>query len=818
MTADTSPRRLPMLGDEVKPDRGTPAMAALTFWQAHLQQITAFPQSATSRQDTRELRLVVAVDGRLCEANPSAIDRLGYPLTTLTTLSWLQLLQVDSRQAGYDSWQRVQKGQSSEAVRLTLVAQDGTTLPVQGYAYRDDQAETVRVNYHLVSVPPPPDLACPSTPSAPAAPTALTPGTATAAWAAIADQTELITRALPDTTLIAVNDAYCRVLGQSQADLVGQPFLQLIPPSERAQVQAALRSLTPDQPVAYTEHLLALANGEMAYFQWSNRGQFDAQGRLYEIQSVGRNIQPYKQIQQRLQESEDAFRRLFDAAAIGLAQTTIGEGRYLRVNRKLCDILGYSEAELLSLTYKEISHPDDLPACAAYMQNLLAGKVHSHPVQKRFFRKDGAIVWCKTTVSFLHDINGKPIYAIVALEDITDQKAIEQALQASQTTLNQQTQILRAVLDSMSEGVIVLDASGQVRLSNATARQLLQLLPTGNRLGELPTWGPHHTPCFYQTDRQTPCPPDEFPLQRAMRGEVVDNQEVYILPPDAPCDPSGKSAPGTWLSFTAHPLTPATGQIQGSVIIFRDITRYKQVETEILHALAQEKALGEMRSRFLRLTSHEFRNPLTTILSTAELLQRYEWSREEQLAELALIQSKAQHLAALLEETLMLDQAETGQLQLWLEPLDLRVLSEQVIRSLQREYGLPTPITLVGDPAFPSVIWADKKLLQQILTNLIGNALKYSPQGNPIQVTYGRQGDQVWLQVTDHGLGIPPEDQAHLFEFCYRGKNVGSIPGTGLGLAIVQKCVTLHGGTIALTSEVGLGTTVIVKFPLRLLE
>ncbi len=147
-------------------------MAPLTFWQAHLQQIPAFsqpssPQPSTGSDTSPELRLVVAADGRLCEANQSAIDRLGYPLTTLTTRSWLQLLQVDSRQAGYDSWQRVQKGEVSEAVRLTLVAQDGTTVTVQGHAYRDDRDEAIRVTYHLVCVPFPPDLPvqlCPTPP------------------------------------------------------------------------------------------------------------------------------------------------------------------------------------------------------------------------------------------------------------------------------------------------------------------------------------------------------------------------------------------------------------------------------------------------------------------------------------------------------------------------------------------------------------------------------------------------------------------------------------------------------------------------------
>jgi len=787
---------------------------------------------------------VVGEDGRLCHSNPQTAARLGYSLTRLTTMSWLQLLHAASRLVGYDSWQRVQKSRQSEAVSLNLLAADGTIVAVQGYADSDTQGKTRQVRYCLHWVNPDPNGVSP--PAAMAVPPPISNGMANplnvppvpsspfaqrsqreiaASLATLEDQTELVTRSLPDTTLMAVNAAYCRTLGKSEAELLGQPFLDLMSVSEQPKVAAALGSLSPDQPVVYTEHQICLANGDLAYFQWSNRGRFDPQGRLYEIQSVGRNIQPYKQIQQQLQQSESAFRQLFDAAAIGLAQTTIGEGRYLRVNRKLCEMLGYSEAELLGITYQEITHPDDLPACATYVQALLAGNIRSHPIQKRFLRKDGTIVWCNTLVSFLYDAAGHPIYAIAALEDITEQKAIAEALQASQAALQQQTQILQAVLNSMSEGVMVVDTTGRLYLSNATARQLLQLLPNATGAGETITLRPDLEQYFYQADGQ-PCPTHAFPLQRAIRGEEVDNQEVYLALPTVHRESveakSGerlaRPGQGIWLSFTACPLTPTAGGIHGSVIIFRDITRYKQVEAEILNALAQEKHLGELRSRFLSLTSHEFRNPLTTIVAATELLQHYEWSREEQLAELALIQSKAQHLASLLEDTLLIDQAEMGQLRLRPEPLDLRVLCEQEIRSLERQRGSLVPITLQGVPDFPSPIWADKKLIQQMLSNLIGNALKYSPQEQPIQVSYRQEADQVVLQVTDHGIGIPLKDQPHLFEFFYRASNVGTIAGTGLGLAIVQKCVALHGGSITLTSEVGVGTTVIVKFPLRLSE
>lgn len=782
----------------------------LTFWQAHAQ-LAAAPVLPDHQEPPALLLLVVGEDGRLCHSNPEAATQLGYSLAELTAMPWLQLLHEDSRLVGYDSWQRVQTHRQVEAVSLTLLAQDGTTVAVYGYADSTEQDQSGQVAYRLYVTSDhnggPLTVAVPT--EIGASPDNHTPHEFPAATSAIEDQTELITRSLPDTTLIAVNAAYCRAIGKSEAELLGRRFLDLLPPLEQAQIEAALRSLAPDRPVAYTEHRLRLANGEPACFQWSNRGRFDPQGRLYEIQSVGRNIQPYKQIQQRLQQSENAFRQLFDATAIGLAQTTVGEGRYLRVNRKLCEILGYSEAELLGITYQEITHPDDLPACAIYVQNLLAGKTGTYPIQKRFLRKDGTIVWCNTTVSFLYDVTGQPIYAIAALEDITAQKAIEQALQASQTTLQHQTQILQSVLNSLNEGVIVLDTTGHVYLSNTTARQLLQFIPANTHRWESPPIGETgFGPQVYHADGQTSCPPAEFPIQRAIRGEVVDNQEVYIVPADL--------AEGTWLSFTACPLSPVVGGIQGSVIVFRDITRYKQVEAEILNALQKEKELGEMRSRFLSVTSHEFRSPLTIIIAATALLQRYEWSRAEQLEELNLIQREALHLNALLEDTLIVDQAETGQLQVLPEPFDLAALCRQVIRGAALEHGSQTPIALNGALDFPNPIWADKKLVQQILTNLISNALKYSPQGNPIQVTYGCEDDQVVIQVRDRGLGIPPEDQAHLFECFYRAKNVGTIAGTGLGLAIVHKCVTLHGGTIAINSEVGVGTTVIVKFPLRL--
>ncbi|MCA1992780.1 MAG: PAS domain-containing sensor histidine kinase, partial [Coleofasciculus sp. S288] len=255
--------------------------------------------------------------------------------------------------------------------------------------------------------------------------------------------------------------------------------------------------------------------------------------------------------------------------------------------------------------------------------------------------------------------------------------------------------------------------------------------------------------------------------------------------------------------------------------IAEDITEHKRAQAEILNALLKEKELGDMKSRFVSMTSHEFRTPLTTILSTTELLQYYEWTKQEQLENLKQIQDAVKQMLQLLEDVLFIGTADAGQVRFNPESLDLNEFCQELVADIQRGLSLnATATSLPPTLAFTSpegtvLACMDKKLLRQLLSNLLLNAIKYSPNGGTIQFTVAYQGDEAIFQIEDQGIGIPKEDQSLVFEFFHRAKNVGTVEGTGLGLAIVKKCVDLHGGEIAVTSEVGVGTRFTVTLPLN---
>jgi PAS domain S-box-containing protein len=265
----------------------------------------------------------------------------------------------------------------------------------------------------------------------------------------------------------------------------------------------------------------------------------------------------------------------------------------------------------------------------------------------------------------------------------------------------------------------------------------------------------------------------------------------------------------------------------------------KQAEGEIRKALEKEKELTELKSRFISMTSHEFRTPLTTIHSSAELLEHYsyKWTEEKKLTHLHRIQTSVKHMTKLLNDVLILGKADAGKLKLNPVPLDLENFCRNLVEELQLndnnkhaihftcDWGLTTAKERENSstsspeekhPVIPSSrhLYMDEKLLRQILENLLSNAIKYSPTGSTIEFTLNRWETQAVFQVRDRGIGIPCDDRQRLFETFHRATNVGTIAGTGLGLAIVKKCVDIHQGQIAVESEVGVGSTFTVTLPL----
>ena len=251
------------------------------------------------------------------------------------------------------------------------------------------------------------------------------------------------------------------------------------------------------------------------------------------------------------------------------------------------------------------------------------------------------------------------------------------------------------------------------------------------------------------------------------------------------------------------------------VYIGRDITARKQAEAEIRKSLARERELKELKSGFISMASHEFRNPLSSILLCVQNLDS-ENNLDESSRKLYLesIRNAALNMNSLLEDILTLSKTESERQNLKLEPTNLYNFSQQVIQQLASIY---TDKKINFNYRVPiDTLYLDQTALRHILNNLLSNALKYSPNKSSVDlnISYDDRSNKISIEVRDRGIGIPEKSQKHLFESFYRADNVNAISGTGLGLSIVKRAVELYQGSITINSKINRGTNVVIQLPL----
>ncbi|HSZ80523.1 MAG TPA: PAS domain S-box protein [Chthoniobacterales bacterium] len=246
-----------------------------------------------------------------------------------------------------------------------------------------------------------------------------------------------------------------------------------------------------------------------------------------------------------------------------------------------------------------------------------------------------------------------------------------------------------------------------------------------------------------------------------------------------------------------------------------DITQRKQAEAELLRTLAREKELGQLRSKFVSMVSHEFRTPLAIIQSSAEILDDYldQLENAERKDHLESIRKNTRRMAALMEETLLIGSFDAGKMEFKPAPLELPSFVRRLVDEVHSATNRRCPVELFH-AEMPAMAQADGRLLRHIFTNLLTNAVKYSDSGRTVHFEIVGDRSEIVCIIRDRGIGIPEPDREWLFNAFHRGQNVGDRPGTGLGLIIVKRCVDLHGGTIKVDSKLGEGTVVTVRLPI----
>jgi len=240
----------------------------------------------------------------------------------------------------------------------------------------------------------------------------------------------------------------------------------------------------------------------------------------------------------------------------------------------------------------------------------------------------------------------------------------------------------------------------------------------------------------------------------------------------------------------------------------------RKSERELRKAYEREKELSELKSRFVSMASHEFRTPLSTILSSADIIEAYERTEQQARREKHTnrIKSAVSNLTSILNDFLSLSRLEEGKIDHVPEEIDLGTFCREVIDELQGLLREGQKIRCRGNT--DTAITTDKRFLKNILFNLLSNASKYSHPDQPIDLLIERRGDLLYIKVTDYGIGIPTEEQQHLFTRFFRARNVENIQGTGLGLNIVKRYVELMKGNITFESKLGEGTSFEVGIPL----
>ncbi|MFM2432321.1 MAG: hypothetical protein RLZZ511_3535, partial [Cyanobacteriota bacterium] len=510
-----------------------------------------------------------------------------------------------------------------------------------------------------------------------------------------------------------------------------------------------------------------------------------------------------------LQESQERLRQLTENIPHVFWMYDLQEQRVLYISRACKAVLGVIPERAQQKNWQEWLtrvHPADRAAVKKASRRPFTGR--SAEIIYRFIRPDGAVRWLQGRAFPVRDAQGR-VYRIAGMvEDVSDR-------QQKENWLN----LLESVILNANDAVVITEAE-PVELPGP------HIVFVNDAFSKM--MGYSREEVIGKTPRILQGPKTDLTKLKSLRSALKRWETVR-----AELINYRKDGSEVWIELSLFPVTDSYGQYNYWVGIQRDVTQRKQAESDLEKTLLKERELSELKSRFVSTTSHEFRTPLSTILSSVDLLEYYaeQCAAGDTVGE-ALgryqehtrrIQNAALNMNNLLNDILVIERAEANRWQLAPVDLDLRDFFQRLIEEMRFNDQNQHPIALqiqrsdgVLDQQSPILLQGDHRLLRQIFTNLLSNSLKYSLPTTPVHIHIHCAAQQITITIRDQGIGIPQADQARLFEPFHRSSNVGTIAGTGLGLAIVKHSVDLHQGRILVQSAVNQGTSIAIVLPRQL--
>lgn len=494
-----------------------------------------------------------------------------------------------------------------------------------------------------------------------------------------------------------------------------------------------------------------------------------------------------------LRDSEQRFRAAFEQAAVGMAVVT-PDGRWLRTNQKLCDIVGYPADELQNKASQEITHPDDREDSRRWMERLLAGEVDTYTLEKRHVRRDGTVVWVNTAVSLVRHADGRPNHVIKVIEDIQRRKGAEESL-------NRSEERLRLALDATNDGLWDWDLRSGAVYRSPRYFELVGRQPNDGT----PDFG------FFRSVVH----PDDLPhvlavIEAHKQGRTAAIEFEFRL--------AGAGEAVKWLGVRGRAVerddTGAPLRIVGTLA---DISERKRTEEEIrdlntdlerrvVERTAELTVANRELDSFAYAVSHDLRAPLRAMSGFSQALTEDYGDALEGDAKLYLDQIgvASRKMGELIDGILALSRSTRGELQC--NAIDLSALAASVVGELAHA----EPGRVVGIEIEQGlVIDGDGRMIEAVMHNLLSNAWKYTGKtGTPaIRVYSGEIDGWQGICVADNGAGFDMAHADQLFQPFRRLHRQDEFPGIGIGLATVQRIIRRHGGEIRAYAEPGKGAT-----------
>jgi len=654
-----------------------------------------------------------------------------------------------------------------------------------------------------------------------------------------------------DGKLAEVNSRACELVGYTREELLTLNVSDVITPDDLAETPLRYEALQSGQPML-GERVLLRKDGTTMPVELSARMLSDGR-----FQVLIRDITQRKVLEQEIRRSRDYYLTLLeDFPAMIWQAGTDAKCNYF--NHTWLSFTGRGLEQEIGDGWMEAIHPDDLDRCLEiYLTAFHARQPFVSEYRAR--RHDGEYRWLRDQGSPFYDLNGEFAGYLGSCYDITEQKDAEREIRRLNAELEQRvaertSQLAEVNRDLRAEVAERKRLEGQVREQSAKIKEqyerlahIIDEMPVGvfiaegdphtrsitwslvNRVGQEqlgtriePASSVNSRAYTFFTPEGRPIPEEEMPLQST----------IYTGVPAAPTELVLRFDTGeehTFLLTTAL-LSEENGKRE-AIVVAQDITERKRVEEERSLLLQSEQEARQqaeyavqIREELLAIVSHDLKNPLAAIKGNSQLIRKRmmqtgEPNGERALTPVSRIDEAASRMNVLLNDLLDFGRLQAGQsLTLQRRPTDLVALARKVALEFQQNTTKHI-IVIETELARLTGLW-DSMRLEQVMDNLMSNAIKYSPNGGEIKLRITREQDtdgHDWavLCVCDRGIGIAPEDIPHVFEWFRRSRNTSSrISGAGIGLASASYIISQHGGAIAVSSEPGKGSTFTVKLPL----